>query len=114
MDGAFHGTLRTPSNKRAHPLHQNSARQASQTADFTPVIHRDIPYSATVGQLPIPGTNRRAERSSATWTSSSGDLVNLSDTDDIQDRPEFVHEYNRLARKVGTPSAMDLGHQQSH
>jgi len=40
------------------------------------------------------------QQSSATWTCSSGDPVTLSDTDDIQDRPEFVQEYNRLASKV--------------
>lgn len=37
-------------------------------------------------------------QSSATWTSTSGDLV--SDTDEIDGRGAFVEEYNRLARKV--------------
>jgi len=46
------------------------------------------------------GYDRRAYRSSATWTSSSGDLGLLSDTDEIDDRQDFVDEYNRLARKV--------------
>ncbi|KUI71714.1 putative Rho-GTPase-activating protein 6 [Cytospora mali] len=38
-------------------------------------------------------------QSSATWTSTSGDLV--SDTDEIDNRGAFVDEYNRLARKYG-------------
>lgn len=42
----------------------------------------------------------RALPSSATWTSSSGDLAIVSDTDEIQDRQIFVREYNRLAKKV--------------
>ncbi|KAK3327879.1 hypothetical protein B0T19DRAFT_475584 [Cercophora scortea] len=66
--------------------------------------HGLLPPSATVGQLPVPGPGadrRGANRSSATWTSSSGDLAGLSDTDDVQDRLEYVREYNRLARKHG-------------
>jgi hypothetical protein len=60
-----------------------------------------LPRSLTAGLLPVPGVERRAaNRSSATWTSSSGDLAGLSDTDDVQDRHEFVREYNRLAQKV--------------
>ncbi|KAK1981734.1 hypothetical protein LZ30DRAFT_555879, partial [Colletotrichum cereale] len=42
--------------------------------------------------------------SSATWTSSIGDLAMLSDTDEIQDRRMFIHEYNRLAKKVSNSS----------
>ncbi|KAH6675337.1 GTPase-activator protein for rho-like GTPases-like protein, partial [Plectosphaerella plurivora] len=42
-----------------------------------------------------------AFRSSATWTSSSGDLASFSDTDEIEDRTRFVLEYNRLAKKHG-------------
>jgi hypothetical protein len=44
------------------------------------------------------GREHRVMRSSNTWTSSSGDV--LSDHDDVDDRTIFVHEYNRLARKV--------------
>lgn len=44
--------------------------------------------------------SRRANmRSSTTWTSSSGGF--LPDDDDIEDRAEFLQEYNRLAKKVG-------------
>ncbi|PHH74830.1 hypothetical protein CDD80_2817 [Ophiocordyceps camponoti-rufipedis] len=40
-------------------------------------------------------------RSSGTWTTSSGELGLLSDTDEVEDRAIFVHEYNRLAKKHG-------------
>ncbi|KAK4242295.1 hypothetical protein C8A03DRAFT_11509 [Achaetomium macrosporum] len=55
----------------------------------------------TAGQLSGSGHDRRANATSATWTSSSGDLADLTDTDDIEVRSEFVEEYNRLARKPG-------------
>lgn len=45
----------------------------------------------------------REVRSSATWTSTSGDLGVMSDTDEIRDRRDFVLEYNRLAQKVCSP-----------
>lgn len=38
--------------------------------------------------------------SSATWTSDSGDMGVLSDTDEVADRAQFVEEYNRLANKA--------------
>ncbi|EGY18928.1 uncharacterized protein VDAG_09262 [Verticillium dahliae VdLs.17] len=51
---------------------------------------------------PLTGSGRRTKylQSSATWTSSSGDLAMFSDTDEIEDRQHFVVEYNRLAKKV--------------
>ncbi|KAK1718568.1 hypothetical protein BDP67DRAFT_368779, partial [Colletotrichum lupini] len=59
---------------------------------------------ATSGTLPalVTGDGRRSRAlpSSATWTSSVGDLALLSDTDEIQDRRIFVQDYNRLAKKV--------------
>ena len=45
--------------------------------------------------------DRRVTTSSATWTSSSGDLADVSDADDVEDRNEFVEAYNRIAGKVG-------------
>jgi hypothetical protein len=39
-------------------------------------------------------------RRSRTWSSSSGELGLLSDTDEIDDRSIFLQEYNRLAKKV--------------
>ena len=109
MDGASQTPLRTPSSNNSafthHPqLHRACYGRFSPADDFTPSIPpRGIPHSATASQLPLPPPLgfTRANKSSATWTSSSGDLAGLSDSDEIQDRPEFVYEYNRLARKVG-------------
>ncbi|KAG7083386.1 RhoGAP domain-containing protein [Colletotrichum scovillei] len=60
---------------------------------------------ATSGTLPalVTGDGRRSRAlpSSATWTSSVGDLALVSDTDEIQDRRIFVQDYNRLAKKHG-------------
>ena len=46
--------------------------------------------------------------SSHTWTTSSGELGFLSDTDELNDRTWVVEEYNRLAKKVGW--FVSLGH----
>jgi hypothetical protein len=59
-----------------------------------------LPLPTAAGHLAVPTHERRANASSATWTSSSGDLVDLSDADDLEIRDEFVQEYNRVARKV--------------
>jgi hypothetical protein len=46
-------------------------------------------------------TGRGAQmHSSRTWTTSSGGLGLMSDTDELGDRAVFVQEYNRLAQKV--------------
>ncbi|RDW88635.1 hypothetical protein BP6252_00667 [Coleophoma cylindrospora] len=47
------------------------------------------------------GGRRRAMQSSNTWTSSSGGA--FSDHDDLEDRTEFLDEYNRLAKKHNIP-----------
>ncbi|KAH6640852.1 hypothetical protein F5144DRAFT_484371 [Chaetomium tenue] len=60
-----------------------------------------LPLPTAAGQFVVPTHERRANPSSATWTSSSGDLANLSDADDLEIRDEFVQEYNRVARKPG-------------
>lgn len=39
-------------------------------------------------------------RSSITWSESSGDLGAHSDVDEVEDRSDFVNEYNKLAKKV--------------
>jgi len=44
--------------------------------------------------------SRIAIQSSNTWSSSSGDV--LSHHDDIEDRTDFLLEFNRLALKVST------------
>ncbi|CAG9995946.1 unnamed protein product [Clonostachys byssicola] len=57
-----------------------------------------FPQSATVHHLggPRDGPMRRTSR---TWTTSSGDLGLMSDTDEFDDRALVVQEYNRLAKK---------------
>jgi hypothetical protein len=62
-------------------------------SDFNPLM------AAAVDYLAAPDTNRRND-SSATWTTSTGDMGIVSDTDEIEDRNHFVDEYNRLAKKV--------------
>lgn len=49
--------------------------------------------------LPVKKTSSGVQ-SSATWTSTSGDLGSLSDTDEIRERDDYVEEYNRIAKKV--------------
>lgn len=51
--------------------------------------------SRSVGALDVPRSRR-----SNTWTSSSGDLGLLSEGDQVDDREDFVNEYNRLAKRV--------------
>jgi hypothetical protein len=65
-------------------------------------MHTDLdPLMATAvaEYLAGPDTNRRND-SSATWTTSSGDIGIFSVSDEIEDRVHFVDEYNRLAKKV--------------
>lgn len=57
--------------------------------------------AAVTNYPPNLGHDRRGNRSSATWTTSSGDMGLFSDTDEIDERSQFVQEYNRLAKKVG-------------
>lgn len=60
--------------------------------------------SFSYGRLSLPVTKTSSGvQSSATWTSNSGDLGAMSDTDDIGNREGFVEEYNRLAKKVRVP-----------
>ncbi|KAM4065808.1 rhoGAP domain-containing protein [Hirsutella rhossiliensis] len=71
--------------------------------------HHRLPTSASSVSLPFPHSASvhsllaapSQVRSSGTWTTSSGELGLLSDTDEVEDRAIFVHEYNRLARKHG-------------
>ncbi|KAJ4306497.1 hypothetical protein N0V88_001300 [Collariella sp. IMI 366227] len=89
-----------PSSHRARPF---------RNSEPNPTPWARLSQSATVGQLVVPGIETRVISSSATWTSSSGDLADLSETDDVQHRDEFVLEYNRVARKVsGTSDASSV------
>ncbi|KAK4460197.1 hypothetical protein QBC42DRAFT_272843 [Cladorrhinum samala] len=101
VDGASVGSCGTPSpGGGSFAIRYPGRPFRNSEATPTDRVRNGLPQPATVGQLPIPGKDRRGNASSATWTSSSGDLAGLSDTDDIQERDQFVQEYNRLARKV--------------
>ncbi|KAK3995612.1 hypothetical protein QBC44DRAFT_305194 [Cladorrhinum sp. PSN332] len=103
VDGTSAGSFDTPSTGGGSFAMRYPGRpfRTSEAAAATVGTGSGLPHPATVGQLPIPGHDRRGNESSATWTSSSGDLAGSSDTDDIQERSEFIQEYNRLARKHG-------------
>ncbi|KAI0007731.1 hypothetical protein F4779DRAFT_492804 [Xylariaceae sp. FL0662B] len=57
--------------------------------------------SKSYGALEVPNGHHRAPRRSSTWTSSTGDLGLLSEGEAVDDREQFVSEYNRLAKKYG-------------
>jgi hypothetical protein len=98
-DGAVSSTLRNTSRPRSSS--RASSRMAASRTTASPTL-RDRPSSGAISQgVAISERGRQAHRSSDTWTSSSGDLGILSDTDDIDDRADFIQEYNRLAQKVG-------------
>jgi hypothetical protein len=94
MDAASAHSIDTPSTGwDAFSIPKQPPRHAEST-------WTRLPLPAAAGHLAVPTHERRANASSATWTSSSGDLVDLSDADDLEIRDEFVQEYNRVARKV--------------
>ncbi|KAH8664167.1 hypothetical protein BX600DRAFT_540681 [Xylariales sp. PMI_506] len=49
----------------------------------------------------VEGIQHRGQRGSSTWTSSSGDIDLIYDSDESDDRIVFIDEYNRLAKKYG-------------
>lgn len=68
---------------------------------ITPDLQPRPSAGASHKRLSVPANKTSSGvRSSATWTSTSGDLGGLSDTDEIGDRQDFVEEYNRIAKKV--------------
>lgn len=71
------------------------ASSQSQHFDRTDAQSQIAERSADV---PPESKTRRANITSNTWTSSSGDVV--SDQDEVDDRSSYVQEYNRLAKKV--------------
>jgi hypothetical protein len=94
MDAASAHSVDTPSTR------WDASSVPKQSPRHTEPTWARLPLPAAAGHLAVPTHERRANASSATWTSSSGDLVDLSDTDDLEIRDEFVQEYNRVARKV--------------
>lgn len=98
-DRASVPSVGTPSTPKSHLPRRIPNK--GQTDGASSTWHAGIPQSATAGQLPDSVAYRCADRSSATWTTLSGDVGGWSDADELQDRGDFVREYNRLASKVG-------------
>lgn len=93
-----------PSSSTASTTWSSFARpgRPSRNPETNSASWAGLTHPSLLSHVPVPGHGRRASTSSATWTSSSGDLADLSDFDDSQGRDELVQEYNRLARKVGS------------
>ncbi|KAH6850848.1 Rho GTPase activation protein [Chaetomium sp. MPI-CAGE-AT-0009] len=90
----------------AHSVDTSSTGWGAFSLPKQPLRHAEptwarLPLATADGHLAVPTHERRANATSATWTSSSGDLADFSDTDDLEVRDEFVQEYNRVARKHG-------------
>jgi hypothetical protein len=98
MDAASTRLFDTPSISLGASPHRGRPFRNSEP---NPVAWGRLPAPTTVGHFAIPGHDSRANTTSATWTSSSGDWADLSDTDHLEIRDEFVQEYNQLARKHG-------------
>jgi hypothetical protein len=80
-----------------HPF--SSAKMGASRDLPTPDLQPRPSVSSSRGRMLLcVNKSSSGAQSSATWTSTSGDLV--SDTDEIDNREAFVNEYNRLARKV--------------
>lgn len=90
-------TTRLSASKSSQNLGAHNASQRHTLPASASFVSLDFPHSASVHSL-LARTSQ--VRSSGTWTTSSGELGLLSDTDEVKDRTVFVHEYNRLARKV--------------
>jgi hypothetical protein len=99
MDAAssrsFDGTTPIGWGASSHP------EQPFRSSEPNPAAWGRLFAPNTVGHFAIPGHDRRANTTSATWTSSSGDWADLSDTDHLEVCDAFVQEYNLLARKHG-------------
>lgn len=98
-----------PSNSSHHPASNNLGHtmipvppRRMPQAGTGPSTSRSLtslafPQSATIHNLTGHGAQMH---SSCTWTTSSGELGMMSDTDELEDRTLYVQEYNRLASKV--------------
>ncbi|KAI9149593.1 putative Rho-GTPase-activating protein 6 [Paramyrothecium foliicola] len=82
-----------PPTFQPHPLHHAQRRVTRSGSSGSLAFTQDV----AVRQLADHGPHLRSSR---TWTTSSGDLGLLSDTDEVEDRAIFVQEYNRLAKKA--------------
>ena len=77
----------------SQPFPYQRRRPLEQPAFIRP--QATLTTSRSLGTLDAPGCRR-----SNTWTSSTRDLGLLSERDEVDDREEFVDEYNRLEKKV--------------
>lgn len=86
---------------RCAPLLAHTSTMRASREAATPDLQPRPSAASSLARLSLP-VNKTSNgfRSSATWTSTSGDLSGLSDTDEIGDRREFVEEYNRISKKV--------------
>ncbi|KAI1800973.1 hypothetical protein F4811DRAFT_483082 [Daldinia bambusicola] len=78
----------------SHPFPYQQRRPLSQSTFIKPQEE----LSATRSLCAL---DRPPDRKSNTWTSSSGELGLLSENEEAESRDEFVHEYNRLAKRYG-------------
>jgi hypothetical protein len=81
----------------------NNSKVPHRTSSFTgtqSLVRSTGPFgsSGALADASIVANPRCVVRTSNTWTSSEGDV--LSDQDEVGDRAVFIHEFNRLARKV--------------
>lgn len=83
-------------SQSSQPISYKRRRPLSPSTFVRPQTTQAVPAtSRSLGTLDVPVTRR-----SNTWTSSSGDIGLLSGGDEVEDRQEFVGEYNRLAKRV--------------
>lgn len=75
------------------------ARIPPRKSSASPKKNADYSHSDRGTMQAHGGGRRMAVQSSNTWTSSSGDA--FSDHDHLENRTEFLDEFNWLAKKVG-------------
>ncbi|GJN74874.1 hypothetical protein PLICBS_008967 [Purpureocillium lilacinum] len=92
------GSNRLAPSRSSQQLPTHNAFLPQRLPPSTSSISLAFPYNASVHSLLAQGSR---VRSSGTWTASSGELGLVSDTDEVDDRAVYVHEYNRLAKKHG-------------
>jgi hypothetical protein len=108
MDAASARSVGTPSTAWPESPRAGQQQQPSRNLEPNPPTWTRLPPATTLNYLAVPGHDTRANATSATsatWTSSSGDLADLSEADDVEVRDDFVQEYNRVAKKVGSVSS---------
>ncbi|KAI0133078.1 hypothetical protein F4776DRAFT_139266 [Hypoxylon sp. NC0597] len=92
IKGKEPATTSWPASSQPFPYQRR--RPLSQSNFIRP--QATLTTSRSLGALDAPVSRR-----SNTWSSSTRNLGFLSDRDEVDDREEFVDEYNRLAKKYG-------------